>query len=261
VFSLGTIGCNFKCDHCQNYGISTAVLDYKYMREINPEQAIELAKKQDCQGIAWTYNEPTIWHEYTFDTSKLAKKNDLYTVYVSNGYIGEDPLREISPYLDAMNVDVKAFNDGFYKKICKARLQPVLKTCELVKELGIHLELTYLIIPTLNDSSDEITSFCKWVVEKLGNTVPVHFSRFHPDYKMTNFSFTPMETMMKAYDIAKKMGVLFPYLGNVPSGDYENTVCPNCGYVCISRQGYLINLNLNKGNKCKQCGKDIQITN
>ena len=138
VFSLGTVGCNFKCSHCQNYGISAASLDYSNIREIEPEQVVHLAKQNNCQGIAWTYNEPSIWYEYTFDTSKLAKENDLYTVYVSNGYITEEPLREISPFLDAINVDVKAFTDDFYKKICKARLEPVLQTCEIIKELKIH---------------------------------------------------------------------------------------------------------------------------
>ena len=257
VFSLGTIGCNFKCKHCQNYGISTAGLDYQHLREINPEQVIELAKKQDCQGIAWTYNEPAIWHEYSFDTSKLAKQNDLYTVYVSNGYIAEEPLREISSFLDAINVDIKAFDEDFYKKICNARLEPVLQTCELSKELGIHLEVTYLIIPGYNDSVEELTGFCKWVVEKLGTGVPVHFSRFHPDYKMTDVKITPMETMIRAYDIAKKTGVLFPYLGNVPSGDYENTVCPSCGSICIKRQGYSINLGGLSKNKCAKCNYTI----
>lgn len=259
VFSLGTVGCNFKCSHCQNYGISAASLDYSNIREIEPEQVVELAKDNNCQGIAWTYNEPSIWYEYTFDASKLAKENDLYTVYVSNGYIAEEPLREISPFLDAINVDVKAFTDDFYKKICKARLEPVLQTCEIVKELGIHLEVTYLIIPTLNDSEDEITNFCEWVVDKLGKNVPVHFSRFRPDYKMRDIQMTPMNTMLKAYDIAKKTGVLFPYLGNIPSGDYENTVCPNCGNICIERNGYSINLDGFSNGRCIKCNNHIPI--
>jgi len=259
VLSLGTIGCNFKCDHCQNYTISTANLNFSYIREITPEQVIELAKERECQGIAWTYNEPTIWHEFAYDTSKLAKKSNLYTVYVSNGYIAEDPLREISKYLDAINIDVKAFDDDFYKKICKAQLKPVLETCELAKDLGIHLELTYLIIPNYNDSVEEITKFCKWVFEKLGNDIAVHFSRFHPDYKMANVPKTPMDTMIKAYEIAKETGILFPYIGNVPNGDYENTICPNCGNICIKRQGYLTNLDGINKNKCSKCKNSLPI--
>ncbi|GAI25329.1 unnamed protein product, partial [marine sediment metagenome] len=169
--------------------------DYSYLRNITPEQTIELAREQTCQGIAWTYNEPTIWHEFSFDSAKLAKKAGLYTVYVSNGYINEDPLREISPFLDAINVDVKAFDDDFYEKVCKAHLEPVLKTCELAKELDIHLEVTYLVIPGYNDSVDEVRQFCRWVVDKLGSITPVHFSRFHPDYRMTDVPMTPIETM------------------------------------------------------------------
>jgi len=164
AFSIGTVGCNFKCKHCQNSSISMTTPSCSCIKEITPEQTIEIAQKYSCQGIAWTYNEPTIWHEFSFDSAKLAKKAGLYSVYVSNGYINEDPLREISPFLDAMNVDVKAFDDGFYKKVCKARLEPVLKTCILAKELDIHLEITYLVIPGYNDSADEIRQFCRWIV-------------------------------------------------------------------------------------------------
>jgi len=259
AFSLGTVGCNFKCEHCQNYSIATASPEYFYIREIMPEQAVELAREQGCQGIAWTYNEPTIWHEYSFDSAKLAKKAGLYTVYVSNGYINEEPLKDIAPFLDAMNVDVKAFNEGFYKKICKARLEPVLQTCERAKELNIHLEVTYLVIPGYNDSIDEVRQFCSWVVEKLGSSTPVHFSRFHPDYKMTNVSITPIETLLKIYNIAKETGILYPYLGNVPHGGYENTMCPSCGNLCIERYGYSISLNGIKDGKCVKCGNTIPI--
>jgi pyruvate formate lyase activating enzyme len=259
VFSLGTVGCNFKCKHCQNSSISAAMPDYSHLRNIMPEQTIELAREQICQGIAWTYNEPTIWHEFSFDSAKLAKKAGLYTVYVSNGYINEDPLREISPFLDAINVDVKAFDDDFYKKVCKARLDPVLKTCELARELSIHLEVTYLVIPGYNDSVDEVRQFCRWVVDKLGSSTPVHFSRFHPDYRMTDVPMTPIETMLKIYDIAKETGIFYPYLGNVPLGEYENTICPNCGNICIERCGYSVTLNGIEDGKCAKCGTSIPI--
>jgi len=259
AFSLGTVGCNFKCLHCQNASISRATPDFPYMQEIKPDEVIELAKKRGCEGIAWTYNEPTIWHEFSFDSSKLAKKAGLYTVYVSNGYIQEEPFREISPFLDAINVDIKAFTDDFYKKVCKAHLEPVLNTCILAKKLGVHLEVTYLVIPGYNDSVDEIKQFCSWVIERLGKDTPVHFSRFHPDHKMTDVPMTPMETMFKAYEIACDSGVLYTYLGNVPHGDYENTICPKCGNICIVRQGYSINLDGFKEGKCVKCGADIPI--
>jgi len=257
VFSMGTVGCNFKCLHCQNHDISTADTSFPSIRDISPEKSIRLAKEDDCQGIAFTYNEPSIWYEFTLDSARLAKKNGLYTCYVTNGYISKEPLKEISPFLDAMNIDVKGFTEEFYKKVCKARLQPVLDTCILAKKLGIHIELTYLVIPGYNDSLDEIKSFCNWVVEKLGDEVPVHFSRFHPDHNMTNVPATPMKTMENVYEIARKTGLDFVYLGNVPSGDYENTYCPRCDNLCIQRNYFDVNLKGLEKNKCKNCGSTL----
>ena len=259
VLSFGTIGCNFKCSYCQNYEISTANPESNYLQEYPPEEAIKMAKRYNCKGIAWTYNEPTIWYEYTLDSAILAKKSGLYTVYVTNGYINEEPLKEIAPYLDAMNIDIKAFNDGFYKELCNGKLEPVLNTCKLAKDLGIHLEVTYLVIPTYNDSTNEVKKFCNWVVENLGKNTPIHFSRFHPDYKMTNIPATPLKTLLKIYDIAKDCGILYPYVGNVPHGNYENTVCPHCGNVCIERYGFSTSLTgINKG-ECTRCGKEIPL--
>jgi pyruvate formate lyase activating enzyme len=259
VFSLGTIGCNFRCSHCQNYSISTADMSYPYLKEVSPEEAVELAEHQGCQGMAWTYNEPTIWHEFSFDCAKLAKQHDLYTVYVTNGYIEENPLRELSPVLDAMNVDVKAFNEKFYKNVCKAQLQPVLRTCEQAKNLGIHLELTYLVIPGLNDTEKELQGFCQWVLDKLGADTPVHFSRFHPDYQMMDVPMTPTSTLLSIYELAKKCGLRYPYLGNMPQGDYEHTRCPSCGNLCIYRQGFAVTvMGIHQGT-CSKCGKPLPV--
>lgn len=259
VLSLGSIGCNFRCIHCQNYHISTARPGDSAIDEISPGRAVDLAKSHGCRGIAWTYNEPTIWYEYTFDSAKLAKKAGLYTVYVTNGYINEEPLRTISPYLDAMNVDVKAFNEGFYKKICKARLEPVLHTCEVAKAVGIHVEVTYLVIPEMNDSFDEIKKFCGWVVESLGVETPVYFSRFHPYYKMKDVSATPLETLLAVYDIAKDAGILYTYLGNVPHAEYENTICPSCKNVLVERHGFTAVITGLEDGRCRQCGASIPI--
>ena len=259
AFSMGTVGCNFKCDHCQNYSISTADSDFPYARELTPEQVVGLADQYRCQGVSYTYNEPTIWHEFCFDSAKLVKKAGLYTCYVTNGYIKEDPLKELSQVLDAMNIDVKSFSEKFYKKICKAHLEPVLDTCILAKELGIHIELTYLVIPTLNDSMDEIDDFCKWVVGELGSNTPVHFSRFHPDHNLIDKPSTPMDTLLKIYDNAKKIGLHYPYLGNVYPGNYENTSCPKCGNVCIKRSGFHVSINDLVDNKCKKCGYVLPI--
>jgi pyruvate formate lyase activating enzyme len=259
VLSLGSVGCNFKCDHCQNYGISRARPEDRFLNDISPEKAVDLAKKHGCKGIAWTYNEPTIWHEYTFDSAKLTKDANLYTVYVTNGYINEEPLKEISPYLDAMNIDVKAFQEDFYKKICKSRLEPVLNTCEIAKKLGIHVELTYLVISGINDSLDEIRKFCGWIIEKLGDNTPIHFSRFHPDYKMTDIPPTSIDTLLEIYDISKDVGILFPYLGNIPHGKYENTICPTCSNRIVERYGFTANITGLKNGKCKKCGTNIPI--
>jgi pyruvate formate lyase activating enzyme len=259
VLSLGSVGCNFKCDHCQNFRISAVRPEDMFLDEISPEEAVELAMRRGCEGIAWTYNEPTIWHEYTFESMKLAKKSGLYTVYVTNGYINEEPFKEISSFLDAMNIDVKAFHESFYKKVCKSRLEPVLNTCEVAKNLGVHLEVTYLVIPGINDSLDEIRGFCRWVVEKLGEDTPVHFSRFHPDYKMTDIPPTPIDTLLKIYEVAKDLGILYPYLGNVPHGKYENTFCPGCNNVIIERYGFSSNMVGLEKDKCKGCGRVLPI--
>ena len=194
LLSLGTIGCNFKCLHCQNYSISTADENYSPLRDLSPEETVEIAKQNNCSGIAYTYNEPTIWHEFTYDSARLAKKAGLYTCYVTNGFITSEPLKELSDVLDAMNIDVKAFTDDFYKKVCKARLEPVLETCELAKKLGIHIELTYLVIPGYNDSIDEIKDFCNWILKKLNKKTPVHFSRFHPYHNTVSYTHLTLPT-------------------------------------------------------------------
>jgi pyruvate formate lyase activating enzyme len=259
ALSLGSVGCNLTCDYCQNYKISRASSDSRFLKEVPPETAIDIAKKHGCKGISWTYNEPTIWHEYTVDSARLTKKEGLYTVYVTNGYINEEPLKELSPYLDAMNIDVKAFNENFYKNICKAKLQPVLNTCKIAKILGIHVEITYLVITELNDSLDEIRKFCRWIVDNLGENTPVHFSRFHPDYKMREIQATPIDLLLKIYDISKEVGILFPYIGNVPHGKYENTYCPRCGNMIVERYNFSSDIVGLKNNRCMRCGQIIPI--
>jgi pyruvate formate lyase activating enzyme len=229
------------------------------VRDTTIEEIPILAKKYDCEGVAWTYNEPTIWFEFTIDGCRTAKKYGLYTVYVTNGYINEPPLREIAQYLDAMNIDVKAFRDDFYHKVSKGRLQPVLATCNLAKKLNIHIELTYLVIPTYNDHNDELTDFCKWVFTELGAEIPVHFSRFHPDYKMRHLHPTPLTTLDKAYKIAKSVGLKYVYLGNVPHSEKDNTYCPNCSMLLVERYGFYIDQNRIRNSKCPNCGTKISI--
>jgi pyruvate formate lyase activating enzyme len=259
VLSFGTVGCNFKCLNCQNYGISQAKMESMRFRELKVEDILDIAKRYKCEGVAWTYNEPTIWYEFTYDGCVIAKKEGLYTCYVTNGFIEKEPLEKISPYLDAMNIDVKSFSEDFYKKICKAKLQPVLDTCVLAKELNIFVELTYLIIPGHNDTEEEIKKYCKWVVDSLDENTPIHFSRFHPDYKMLDSIATPMSTLHRAYEIAKEMGIRYVYLGNVPHGEYENTYCSNCGELLIERIGFSTRSHYAKGGKCPKCGSVIPL--
>ena len=257
VLSLSTVGCNMHCKHCQNWEISQAGMEFPYLKEMSPEEVMEIAR--NYEGIAWTYNEPTIWHEFTLDVSKMAKKEELYTVYVTNGYISEEPLMEIGQYLDAMNIDVKAFSDEFYRKITGARLQPVLDTVERAYRMGIHIELTYLIISTLNDSQDEIRKFAEWVYN-LSPEIPVHFSRFFPMYRLTDKPPTPLKTIHNAYEIAKNVGLEYVYLGNTWEPEYESTYCANCGNLLIERVYYNTKIKgLTKNGRCNRCGKKINI--
>jgi len=258
VYSFGSISCNFKCDNCQNWHISQIKAIDINVESVPPETAVGLAKQYNCKGIAWTYNEPTIWYEYTYDGSKIAKDNNLYTVYVTNGYINPEPLKKISPYLDALNIDVKSFSDDFYRKICKGRLKPVLRTAELAVKLKKHVEITNLMIPTLNDDPNQIKELVSWVYEKLGPETPLHFSRFHPDNKLKNIPITPEKTLVKAYEIAKETGLKYIYLGNIYHPRYGNTYCPKCNHLAI-RRGSLFgtkDIDLING-KCSQCKTQV----
>lgn len=258
-YSLGTVGCNFRCLHCQNWNISQVTIDKTNTLELTPEQAVQRAVAKGCSSIAWTYNEPAIWHEYTYDSAVLAKKAGLKTVYVTNGYITPEALRRMAPYLDAFRVDIKSFSDDFYKKVCGARLAPVLESTKLAKELGMHIEIITLLIPTMNDSPDEITQLVRWVRDNIGVDTPMHFTRFHPMYKMDNLGATPLETLEMAYDIAKKEGMRFVYLGNVGGHKYENTYCPKCNAMLIDRSGYSAEEVRIKNGKCPECGESIPI--
>jgi len=257
VLSLSTVGCNMRCRHCQNWEISQVGIEFPYLRDMSPEDVLEIAR--NYEGIAWTYNEPVIWHEFTMDVSKMAKKEGLYTVYVTNGYINEEPLKEVLKYIDAFNVDVKAFSEDFYRRITGGSLKPVLKTVETAYRAGKHVEVTYLIIPTLNDSEKEIREFVSWVAG-LGTDIPVHFSRFFPMYKLTELPPTPVKKLHRAYEIAKEEGLEYVYLGNTWEPEYESTYCPNCGNLLIERVYYNTRIvGLTKDARCKKCGRKINV--
>ncbi|AEH24423.1 AmmeMemoRadiSam system radical SAM enzyme [Pyrococcus yayanosii] len=261
AFSIGTVGCNMHCKHCQNWEISQGEERFPYLEDATPEGLVAMAKHYGCENIAYTYNEPTIWYEFVLETARLAKREGLNNILVTNGYINEEPFRELAPYIDAMNIDIKAFDDRFYMRIASVLGgEPSRRTAVIAKkEFGIHVELTYLIIPTLNDEEGEIRAFARWVVENLGDDTPVHFSRFYPHYKLLHLSPTPLETLEKAYKIAKEEGLKFVYLGNVPGHDGENTYCPRCGRIVIGRWGFAITEYHVKDGKCQYCGEPIPI--
>jgi len=256
AFSIATIGCNFFCGFCQNWQISKADAGNieKEYDELAPERIVEDCNKNNCKIISYTYTEPTIFYEYMLDIAKLAKKEGIKNTIVSNGYISEAPLRELCKYIDGANIDLKAFTPDFYSKVCKGKLDHVLNTLKIMKQEGVWLEITNLIVPGLNDDFKKIEEMCKWISKELGKDVPLHFSRFHPDYKMTDGQATPMETLEKAKKIAEKY-LDYVYIGNV-AGE-SNTICPNCKSVNIRRN--MLNLIENKlvNGKCFKCSYKI----
>ncbi len=237
-FSIATAGCNLGCKFCQNWTISQYPPEETDNYYLPPRDVVEMAKRSGCPSIAYTYTEPTIFYEYMLETAKLAKESGIMNVIHSAGYINEIPLRELCKYLDAANIDLKGFTDEFYQELTDATLEPVLRTLKILKEEGIHTEITNLIIPAKNDDPEEIRRMCRWIVENLGREVPIHFSRFWPQYKMRNLSPTPVKTLETAEKIAREEGLKYVYIGNVPGHGGENTYCPKCNRLLIQRVGF-----------------------
>ena len=256
-YSLGSVGCNFRCEHCQNWHISQATLDDGLLHPLSPEEGVARALASGSRSISWTYNEPVIWHEYPLDMGALARERGLGTIYVTNGYITEEALRELAPMLQAWRVDLKAFNDEFYRKTCRAHLEPVLSATELAHELGMHVETVTLVIPGLNDSMEEMEGLIRWVLDHLGPDTPMHFSRFHPDYRMRDRGATPVATLERIYARAREMGLRFPYLGNVFGHRFEHTWCPKCGALLIERTGFSTRFVDLADHRCGKCGEAI----
>lgn len=260
VYSLGSWGCNFHCLHCQNWQISCpeAAEPWGDSREILPEAAIEQAKRQGCRGIAWTYNEPSVWFEYTLDSARLAKKNNLYTVYVTNGYLTPEALDIIGPYLDAWRVDVKGFNDTLYRNLAKiTHWQGILEVAERAKnKWKMHVEVVTNIIPGMNDDDAQLEGIARWIHDKLGELTPWHVTRSYPQYQMQDLKATPLRTLEHAYEIGRKAGLKFIYFGNVP-GYKEHTVCYACGREVVKRYGYETEVIGLRGSKCEFCGAEL----
>ncbi|OGY41570.1 MAG: AmmeMemoRadiSam system radical SAM enzyme [Candidatus Buchananbacteria bacterium RBG_13_39_9] len=262
-YSFSTVGCNFRCAHCQNADISQYAekkfeVDFVPGKDTKPEDIIKSAKQFDCQSIAYTYTEPTIYAEFALDCMKLAKKAGLKNVWVSNGYTSKEAWPQILPYLDAINVDLKFFTNEEYLKICGAKLFPVLENLKLLNHHKIWLEITTLIIPGLNDSDKEIEEMAKFIKNYLGPETPWHLSRFYPQYKMANENPTEEDLIYKAYKIGKDVGLKYVYGGNIISETLENTYCPKCNKLIIQRLGYTIK-RFDQEGICPKCKDKIDL--
>jgi len=258
-YSIATVGCNLNCDFCQNHEISQMPRSTRMINgeDILPAEIAEQAKKSGSKTIAYTYTEPTIYFELAYDTAKIAVENGLKNVFVTNGFMTAEAIEMMAPYLTAANVDLKSFRDEFYKKRCGARLIPVLESLRKMKEMGIWVEITTLLIPSLNDSDEELKDIAQFIAG-LGVETPWHISRFHPQFKMLNVPVTPLSSLHRAVEIGKQSGLKYVYSGNVPENDGENTKCFNCGNLLIERYGFkIVSMNL-KGNKCSNCGTELE---
>lgn len=261
ILSLGTFGCNMGCKFCQNWDISKSMMDENNSYEYTSEKLISLAeefkKRRENIGLAFTYNEPTIWAEWIMELSVKAKEHGLKTVIVTNAHITSQPINEVYQLIDAANIDLKSFNQSFYSKITLSHLKPVLDAISKIKEKETWIEITTLLIPGYNDSKNEITELSKWILQNCGADTPLHFSAFHPDYKMLDVRRTDFTALLKAFDIAKSIGLKYVYTGNVIDEFTGSTFCPNCSEILVRRNGYSVEvLNLEK-DRCRKCSYKI----
>ena len=265
ILSIATVGCNLHCLNCQNWEISQANPEDSQAVFCPPERLVALCRESRCLSLAYTYTDPIIYYEYTFDTAKLARQANIRNVLVTAGYINEEPWRKLLKYVDAANIDLKGISDDFYVRICSGTLKPVQEALVLAKAGGILVEVTNLIIPTLNDKPEEIRELSRWVKANLGGETPLHFSGFTPKYKMQHLPPTSLETLETAREIAVSEGLDYVYIGNVRSKEGENTYCPGwdpakrepCKSLLIERKGYFILQNRLKEGRCPDCNKEI----
>jgi len=257
-FSIATVGCNFRCLQCQNHEISQMSMDQDRIdgSTVSPSKIVSLAKEYRCQSISYTYTEPTIYFEYAYETAALASKEGIKNIFVTNGYMTEEALKTIQPYLDAANVDLKSFQEKFYKEVCGARLKPVLENLRLMRQLGIWVEITTLVIPTLNDSDKEFEEIAQFILS-LGPEVPWHISAFYPTYKMLNLPRTPASLLHRAREIGIRAGLQYVYCGNIPGEEGEDTFCPHCGRRVIERAGFRVVKNEVVKGECCHCHTKI----
>ena len=259
-FSIAAMGCNFRCEFCQNWQVSQAAIDTGHIsgQPIPAERIVDAAVRDGCASIAYTYTEPTIFMELCNDCGRLGKERGLANVFVSNGFMTVEAIDFAADWLNGINVDLKAFTEDYYKRLCKGRLQPVLDTIGYIaNQTDIWLEITTLLVPGGNDSDDELKQLADFIVNSAGADVPWHISRFHPQYKYLDSAATPVDSLERAYEIGKSAGLRYVYLGNVPGAKSESTFCYNCGRMLIERIGYRIAANSIKESKCPDCGSQI----
>lgn len=259
VLSFGTAGCNLGCKFCQNWDISKSREVDTACNTGTPEDIVAAAQKYGCRSLAFTYNDPVIFMEYAIDVAKLAKAQGIHSVAVTAGYICETPREEFFAHIDATNIDLKGFTESFYRKLCHGHLQPVLETLVYLKqETKVWFEITNLIIPGENDDEKQLNEMCQWIAENLGPNIPIHFSAFHPDFKLLNKGKTPLQTLLKARDIATQYGIKYAYCGNVHDKVSDTTLCPQCGSLVIERDWYeLGQYKLTNHGECLSCGHQI----
>ncbi|MHC2995008.1 MAG: AmmeMemoRadiSam system radical SAM enzyme [Candidatus Atribacteria bacterium] len=252
-----TASCNFRCKHCHNWHISQRGPEELSAINYPPREVVEEAIRLKCKSISHSINEPTIFYEYMYDIVKIAKEKGLLTLFHTNGTLSPQALRALLKYMDGVTVDLKAFDEKFYRETSSAELKPVLKTLKIIKEEGVHLEIVNLIIPTLNDDPGDIRRMCIWIRETLGEEVPLHFTRFSPAYRLNHLPATPIKTLEEAVKIAQGVGLKYVYIGNVPGHKYNSTFCPKCGKKLIHRVHFAVLSNDIKDERCGYCGYDI----
>lgn len=258
-FSVATVGCNMRCRNCQNSDISRMPIDQKRIAGewVPPETLVESAHRAKCRSLSYTYTEPAIFWDYAFDTAGIAREKGLKNTFVTNGYFSRESLDAIAPRMDAVNVDLKTFRDGTYQKNCGARLRPVLDSIRRMKELGVWVEITTLLIPRLNDSDEELVDIAGFILD-LDPDIPWHISRFYPTYRLTDHEPTPPESIKRARNIGRQAGLHFVYSGNLPGDEGENTNCWKCGNLLIERYGFQVVQNRIENGKCPKCGTEIK---
>jgi len=259
-YSIATVGCNFKCRFCQNANIAQMPSDNDGLIMGNsclPETVVREAEQGNCKSIAYTYTEPTVYFEFAFNTAKIASEKGIKNVFVTNGYMTPEALDMIAPYLDAANVDLKAFTNDFYKKLCGAKLEPVKESLKKMKSLGIFVEITTLLIPGMNDGREELEQLASFIAKELGPETPWHISRFHPTYRLTDCLPTPLESLVMAREIGINSGLRYVYVGNVPGEKGEDTFCHSCGRTLIDRWGFSVRKHKVKNGQCSYCGATI----